>query len=55
MLYFFKNNSLLFQSGITCAHIAAQKGSVAVIKGLMKFDPKLVTTARSKVSLRLKF
>ncbi|KAF8791198.1 Ankyrin-1 like protein [Argiope bruennichi] len=35
-------------SGITCAHIAAQKGSVAVIKGLMKFDPKLVTTARSK-------
>ncbi|XP_042907067.2 uncharacterized protein [Parasteatoda tepidariorum] len=35
-------------SGITCGHIAAAKGSVAVIKGLMKFDPKLVTTARSK-------
>ncbi|KAG8199145.1 hypothetical protein JTE90_015980 [Oedothorax gibbosus] len=35
-------------NGITCAHIAALKGSVAVIKGLMKFDPKLVTTARSK-------
>ncbi|XP_054721853.1 ankyrin-3-like [Uloborus diversus] len=35
-------------SGITCGHIAAMKGSVAVIKGLMKFDPKLVTTARSK-------
>lgn len=25
------------------------KGSVAVIKGLMKFDPKLITTAKSKV------
>ena len=35
---------------MTCAHIAASKGSVAVIKELMKFNKVIVTTARNRVS-----
>lgn len=40
----------LFQNGMTCAHIAASKGSVAVIKELMRFSKVIVTTAKNKVS-----
>ncbi|XP_067125162.1 serine/threonine-protein phosphatase 6 regulatory ankyrin repeat subunit B-like [Centruroides vittatus] len=40
--------SMANSSGFTCAHIAAMKGSVAVIKELMKFNRHLVTTARNK-------
>jgi hypothetical protein len=39
-----------FQNGMTCAHIAASKGSVAVIKELMRFNKVIVTTARNRVS-----
>ena len=35
--------------GSTCAHIAASKGSVAVIKELLRFDRIGVTTAKNKV------
>lgn len=38
------------QNGMTCAHIAAAKGSVAVIKELMRFNKVIITTARNKVS-----
>ena len=34
---------------MTCAHIAAAKGSVAVIKELMRFNKGVVITARNKV------
>lgn len=34
--------------GQTCAHIAAEKGSVAVLKELMKFNVETVKTARIK-------
>ncbi|XP_069778381.1 transient receptor potential cation channel, subfamily N, member 1 isoform X3 [Narcine bancroftii] len=34
--------------GSTCAHIAASKGSVAVIKELLKFNKAGVTTSRNK-------
>lgn len=34
---------------MTCAHIAAAKGSVAVIRELMKFNKSVVTTARNRV------
>ena len=34
---------------MTCAHIAASKGSVAVIKELMRFNKITVITARNKV------
>lgn len=34
---------------MTCAHIAADKGSVAVIRELMKFNRSVVTTARNRV------
>lgn len=36
---------------MTCAHIAAAKGSVAVIKELMRFNKTVVTTARNRVSI----
>ena len=35
---------------MTCAHIAACKGSVAVIKELMKFNKAVVTSARNKMN-----
>lgn len=34
---------------MTCAHIAASKGSTAVIKELMRFNKVVVTTARNRV------
>lgn len=37
------------KNGQTCAHIAAEKGSVAVLKELMKFNVETVKTARIKV------
>lgn len=40
----------LFQNGMTIAHIAAAKGSVGVVKELMKFNKLVVTTARNRVS-----
>ncbi|XP_050796459.1 serine/threonine-protein phosphatase 6 regulatory ankyrin repeat subunit B-like isoform X2 [Gopherus flavomarginatus] len=36
--------------GSTCAHIAASKGSIAVIKELLKFNKMGATTARNKTS-----
>ena len=36
---------------MTCAHIAASKGSVAVVKELMRFNKVVVTTARNRVRL----
>lgn len=39
------------QEGSTCVHIAAMKGSVAVVKELLKFNPSGITTARNKVIL----
>lgn len=36
---------------MTCAHIAAAKGSVAVVKELMRFNKGVVTTARNRVSV----
>jgi len=38
------------KQGFTCAHIAATKGSVAVLKELMKFNVEVVKSARIKVS-----
>lgn len=35
---------------MTIAHIAAAKGSVGVVKELMKFNKLVVTTARNRVS-----
>ncbi|XP_076441047.1 short transient receptor potential channel 5-like, partial [Babylonia areolata] len=35
-------------NGMTCAHIAAAKGSVAVIKELMRFNKVIITTAKNK-------
>ncbi|GFR87540.1 serine/threonine-protein phosphatase 6 regulatory ankyrin repeat subunit A-like, partial [Elysia marginata] len=35
-------------NGMTCAHIAAAKGSAAVIKELMRFNKIIMTTARNK-------
>ena len=35
---------------MTCAHIAANKGSVAVIKELMRFNKSAVTSARNKTN-----
>lgn len=43
------------KQGFTCAHIAATKGSVAVLKELMKFNVEVVKSARIKVSLSLPF
>lgn len=40
----------VLQNGMTCAHIAASKGSVAVIKELMRFNKAIVSTARNKVT-----
>ena len=40
----------ILQNGMTCAHIAASKGSVAVVKELMRFNKTTVTTARNRVS-----
>lgn len=41
------------QNGMTCAHIAAAKGSVAVVKELMRFNKGVVTTARNRVNHRI--
>jgi hypothetical protein len=38
---------------MTCAHIAAAKGSVAVVKELMRFNKGVVTTARNRVNHRI--
>lgn len=40
---------LASQEGSTCVHIAAMKGSVSVMKELLKFNPSGITTARNKV------
>lgn len=47
-----KKDSLAFvtQEGSTCVHIAAMKGSVSVMKELLKFNPSGITTARNKVN-----
>ncbi|XP_013382005.1 serine/threonine-protein phosphatase 6 regulatory ankyrin repeat subunit A-like [Lingula anatina] len=37
-------------NGMTCAHIAASKGSVGVIKELMRFNKMVVTTARNRTN-----
>ncbi|KAK2157499.1 hypothetical protein LSH36_190g04012 [Paralvinella palmiformis] len=37
-------------NGMTCAHIAASKGSVAVVKELMRFNKTVVTTARNRTN-----
>lgn len=37
------------ENGFTCAHIAAMKGSVAVIKELMLIDKTMVIEAKTKV------
>lgn len=36
---------------MTCAHIAASKGSVAVIKELMRSNKSLIASARTKASM----
>ena len=38
------------QNGMTCGHIAAAKGSAAVISELMRFNKHVITAARNKVS-----
>ena len=35
---------------MTCAHIAASKGSIAVLKELARFNKSSVIAARNKVS-----
>lgn len=40
----------VLQEGSTCVHIAAMKGSVSVVKELLKFNPSGITTARNKVT-----
>uniref|UniRef100_A0A8W8JLN2 Uncharacterized protein n=1 Tax=Magallana gigas TaxID=29159 RepID=A0A8W8JLN2_MAGGI len=42
--------SMANTNGMTCAHIAADKGSVAVIRELMKFNRSVVTTARNRTN-----
>lgn len=42
---------LVLQEGSTCVHIAAMKGSVSVMKELLKFNPSGITTARNKVTI----
>ncbi|GFO37187.1 serine/threonine-protein phosphatase 6 regulatory ankyrin repeat subunit a-like [Plakobranchus ocellatus] len=37
-------------NGMTCAHIAAARGSAAVIKELMRFNKVIMTTARNKTN-----
>ena len=44
---------LALQEGSTCVHIAAMKGSVSVMKELLKFNPSGITTARNKVTIAL--
>lgn len=44
---------LVLQEGSTCVHIAAMKGSVSVMKELLKFNPSGITTARNKVTMVL--
>ena len=41
------------KNGATCAHIAASKGSVAVIRELLNSNKESVTTATNTVSNRL--
>lgn len=43
--------TMINKMGSTCAHIAAVKGSVAVIKELLKFDKENVIMARHKVTI----
>ena len=43
------------QEGSTCVHIAAMKGSVSVMKELLKFNPSGITTARNKVKVRTEY
>ena len=38
------------QDGSTCAHIAASKGSVSVLKELMKFDKSVVISSRNRIT-----
>lgn len=38
-------------NGFTCAHIAAMKGSIAVVKELMMIDKVMVIEAKTKASL----
>lgn len=45
--------SVANKNGYTCAHIAAIKGSVAVLKELMKFNQEAVKTARIKVKITI--
>ena len=47
-----ENDSLAFsmQDGSTCAHIAASKGSVSVLKELMKFDKSVVISSRNRIT-----
>ena len=42
---------LTSQKGMTYAHIAASKGSVGVIKELMRFNKSVICTAKNSVSL----
>ncbi|KAK3089890.1 hypothetical protein FSP39_007395 [Pinctada imbricata] len=42
--------SMANTNGMTCAHIAAAKGSVAVIKELMRFNGVVVTTAKNRTN-----
>ena len=48
---FSKLHFSFFKNGMTCAHIAADRGSVAVIKELLKFNKSSVIAVRNKVSI----
>jgi hypothetical protein len=41
------------ENGFTCAHIAAMKGSVAVVKELMMIDKTMVIEAKTKVKCKI--
>ncbi len=38
------------KDGSTCAHIAASKGSVSVLRELMKFDKSVVISSRNRIT-----
>ena len=42
--------STFLQDGSTCAHLAARKGSVMVLKELMKFDNSVVISSRNRIT-----
>ncbi|KAG0425652.1 hypothetical protein HPB47_027205 [Ixodes persulcatus] len=44
------DTNALDDKGFTCAHIAAMKGSTAVIKELMKFNKSIVTCSRNRTT-----